>query len=84
MSTLIIDEYQDINAGQFELISLLTEGQENELFAVGDDDQSIYSWRGGTPRFIRRFKRYFGDDSKIIPLLKSIDAQSLFLKVHYL
>ena len=77
---LLIDEYQDINAGQFELITLLTEGQENGLFAVGDDDQSIYSWRGGTPKYIRRFKRYFGEDSKIIPLLKSFRCPKFILE----
>jgi DNA helicase-2/ATP-dependent DNA helicase PcrA len=77
---LLIDEYQDINAGQFELISLLTEGQTNGLFAVGDDDQSIYSWRGGTPKYIRRFSQYYGRDSKIIPLLKSYRCPKFILE----
>ena len=62
---LLVDEYQDINAGQFELINILSKGQENGLFVVGDDDQSIYSWRGGSPEFIRRFKYYFGQYSNI-------------------
>ncbi len=39
---LLVDEYQDINASQFRLIRLLAAGQEDGLFAVGDDDQSIY------------------------------------------
>ena len=52
---LLIDEYQDINPGQFRLIKLLSGGQEEGLFVVGDDDQSIYSWRGGSPEFIRNF-----------------------------
>jgi len=77
---LLIDEYQDINAGQFELIKLLTEGQENGLFAVGDDDQSIYSWRGGTPKYIRRFKHYFGEKAQIIPLLKSYRCPKFILE----
>lgn len=77
---LLIDEYQDINAGQFELISLLTEGQENGLFAVGDDDQSIYSWRGGTPKYIRRFKKYFGENAKIVPLLNSYRCPKYILE----
>jgi DNA helicase-2/ATP-dependent DNA helicase PcrA len=77
---LLIDEYQDINAGQFELIKLLTEGQEDGLFAVGDDDQSIYSWRGGTPRYIRRFKHYFGEEAQIIPLLKSFRCPKYILE----
>lgn len=77
---LLIDEYQDINAAQFELILLLTKGQENGLFAVGDDDQSIYSWRGGTPKYIRRFKRYFGENAKIVPLLKSYRCPKYILE----
>jgi DNA helicase-2/ATP-dependent DNA helicase PcrA len=68
---LLVDEYQDINAGQFELIRLLTEGQTEGLFVVGDDDQSIYSWRGGSPKFIREFKTYFGDGANIEALTKS-------------
>jgi superfamily I DNA/RNA helicase len=39
----LVDEYQDINQAQCDLIQLLTEGQTKGLFAVGDDDQSIYS-----------------------------------------
>ena len=68
---LLVDEYQDINAGQFELISLLCDGQHVGLFVVGDDDQSIYSWRGGSPEFIRNFKQHFGDRAVIEPLQKS-------------
>jgi DNA helicase-2/ATP-dependent DNA helicase PcrA len=70
---LLIDEYQDINAAQFELISLLSEGQRDGLFVVGDDDQSIYSWRGGSPAFIRNFGKYFGSDTeaKVVELLES-------------
>lgn len=68
---LLIDEYQDINAGQFELINLLSNGQAEGLFAVGDDDQSIYSWRGGSPHFIREFKKYFGSGAKLLNLKKS-------------
>jgi len=66
---LLVDEYQDINAGQFELIYLLSEGQREGLFVVGDDDQSIYSWRGGSPEFIRNFAKDFG--GKVQPLQKS-------------
>src|SRR3989442_4116098 len=42
---LLIDEYQDINAGQRELIGLLSKEHVDGLFVVGDDDQSIYSFR---------------------------------------
>ena len=65
---LLIDEYQDINAAQFEFIKLLSQKHQEGLFAVGDDDQSIYSWRGGSPKFIREFKKDFGDSANIEPL----------------
>lgn len=68
---LLVDEYQDINAAQHELICLLSNGQREGLFVVGDDDQSIYSWRGGSPEFIRRFAEDFGPESTVRPLLKS-------------
>jgi len=67
---LLVDEYQDINAGQFELIKALSEGQTEGLFVVGDDDQSIYSWRGGSPEFIRNFEQHFGPNAKVHPLGK--------------
>lgn len=68
---LLVDEYQDINAAQFKLIKLLCGEHPEGLFAVGDDDQSIYSWRGGSPSFIRNFKSDFNPNAKIIPLNKS-------------
>jgi ATP-dependent DNA helicase Rep len=52
---LLVDEYQDINADQHRLITLLTNNQTSGLFAVGDDDQSIYGFRGGDPLYIRSF-----------------------------
>lgn len=68
---LLVDEYQDINHAQYELISLLTQGQTDGLFAVGDDDQSIYSFRGGSPKYIRDFADHFEGKVKIGRLSKS-------------
>lgn len=68
---LLVDEYQDINSGQFALIRLLSAGQEHGLFVVGDDDQSIYSWRGGSPQFIREFEDHFGSEARVESLLHS-------------
>ena len=68
---LLVDEYQDINNAQYKLIKLLSNGQEDGLFVVGDDDQSIYSWRGGSPKYIREFDRDFQPNAKVIPLNKS-------------
>lgn len=56
---LLVDEYQDINAAQFRLIELLSRRNRNGLFVVGDDAQSIYSFRGGGPKFILCFKDDF-------------------------
>lgn len=55
---ILIDEFQDINEVQFRTISLLA-GEQNNLFAVGDDDQAIYSFRGASPGFMIEFERYF-------------------------
>ncbi len=56
---LLVDEYQDINSAQFRLIKLLSGRKPEGLFAVGDDAQSIYAFRGGDPKFILRFKDDF-------------------------
>lgn len=68
---LLIDEYQDINQGQFELIQLLSKDNLSGLFAVGDDDQSIYGFRGGSPTFIRNFIKHFGENSIIFQMATS-------------
>ena len=46
---LLVDEYQDTNASQYELVKLLA-GERARFTVVGDDDQSIYSWRGARPQ----------------------------------
>ncbi len=48
MHYLLVDEYQDTNASQYELVRLLL-GSHARLTAVGDDDQSVYAWRGARP-----------------------------------
>ncbi|RDH81716.1 MAG: DNA helicase Rep [endosymbiont of Galathealinum brachiosum] len=45
---LLVDEYQDTNASQYQLVKMLL-GDQGRLTAVGDDDQSVYSWRGARP-----------------------------------
>jgi DNA helicase II / ATP-dependent DNA helicase PcrA len=53
---VMIDEYQDTNAAQYKLVKLLT-NEENNIAVVGDDWQSIYSWRGADFRNILNFER---------------------------
>ena len=55
---ILIDEYQDINPVQYDVLRLLL-GEDNNIFAVGDDDQSIYGFRGSDPRIMLDFKKSF-------------------------
>ncbi|MEX1099108.1 MAG: UvrD-helicase domain-containing protein, partial [Bacteriovoracaceae bacterium] len=57
---LLVDEYQDTNRAQFKLIKMLSEKSRN-ICVVGDEDQSIYSWRGADIRNILDFESLFGD-----------------------
>jgi DNA helicase-2/ATP-dependent DNA helicase PcrA len=63
---IMVDEYQDTNMAQFELIKMLSEKHGN-LCVVGDDDQSIYKFRGATIKNILEFENQFAD-SKVIKL----------------
>ncbi|MBD5465221.1 MAG: ATP-dependent helicase [Lachnospiraceae bacterium] len=64
-SFFLIDEFQDINRVQYEVISLLASKSRN-LFAVGDDDQSIYGFRGSKPGFMKEFLKDFPNAAQIV------------------
>lgn len=63
---ILIDEFQDINPIQYDIIRLLA-APENNIFAVGDDDQSVYSFRGAAPDLMRKFTQEY-NGTKIITL----------------
>ncbi|RIY35019.1 UvrD-helicase domain-containing protein [Psittacicella gerlachiana] len=57
---LLVDEYQDTNTSQYEFVKLLV-GSDPNFTVVGDDDQSIYSWRGAQPENLNRLQEDFPD-----------------------
>jgi len=67
---LLVDEYQDINAAQFRLLKLLAEDSVDGLFVVGDDAQSIYGFRGASPKYILEFEHNY-PTAKCPPLAHS-------------
>jgi DNA helicase-2/ATP-dependent DNA helicase PcrA len=54
---IFVDEYQDLNLGQYQLVKLLV--QNSHIFVIGDPDQSIYGFRGSDSRFFNRFEHDF-------------------------
>jgi len=74
---IMVDEYQDTNTAQFKLVSLLARKYHN-LCVVGDDDQSIYKFRGANIRNILNFKEYFLE-AEIIKLEQNYRSKSNIL-----
>jgi DNA helicase-2/ATP-dependent DNA helicase PcrA len=71
---IMCDEYQDVNYAQFKLLSLLT-GNNNNIFVIGDDYQSIYGFRGSDVEHILQFKNQF-ENSKVYTLDKNYRSTS--------
>ncbi|WP_374523519.1 ATP-dependent helicase [Hydrogenophaga sp.] len=78
MGHVLVDEYQDTNATQYELLKLLV-GERARFTAVGDDDQSIYGWRGATLDNLKRLPQDF-PSLKVIKLEQNYRSTSAILR----
>ncbi|MFA5958954.1 MAG: UvrD-helicase domain-containing protein [Tatlockia sp.] len=76
---LLVDEYQDSNTSQYQLVKLLV-GMRAEFTVVGDDDQSIYAWRGARPENLSQLKEDF-PQLKVIKLEQNYRSTSRILQV---
>ncbi|HZK12177.1 MAG TPA: UvrD-helicase domain-containing protein [Atribacterota bacterium] len=75
---ILVDEYQDINYAQYQLVKLLSE-KNNNLFVVGDPDQSIYKFRGADLNNILRFEQDF-PHSKVVKLEQNYRSTEVILE----
>ena len=74
---VLVDEYQDTNKAQYLLVKLLTE-EHRQVTVVGDDDQSVYSWRGADIRNILSFEDDF-PDTKVVKLEQNYRSTTTIL-----
>lgn len=74
---LLVDEYQDTNTSQYELVKILV-GMHGKFTVVGDDDQSIYAWRGAKPENLSLLKKDF-PALKVIMLEQNYRSTGLIL-----
>jgi len=77
---ILVDEFQDINPSQYAFIKLMTNPETRNIFAVGDDDQSIYGWRYADPKFMDNFQEEFAPVT-IIKLEENYRSTAPILRV---
>jgi DNA helicase II / ATP-dependent DNA helicase PcrA len=75
---VLVDEYQDVNFAQYRIVSLLS-GRHRNVVVVGDDDQSIYAWRGADVSLILRFGSDY-PDAKIVKLERNYRSTKTILE----
>lgn len=78
---VLVDEYQDINQSQFQLVRFLA-GKHRNICVVGDDDQSIYSWRGADVELILAFQKHY-KDAKVVKLEQNYRSTRNILDAAY-
>lgn len=76
---ILVDEFQDTNKIQYELLKLIA-APENNVFIVGDDDQSVYGFRGATPMIMQLFEKDYVGASKVM-LTKNFRSASVITKM---
>jgi DNA helicase-2/ATP-dependent DNA helicase PcrA len=77
---ILVDEFQDINPSQYAFIKLIANPETHNIFAVGDDDQSIYGWRYADPKFMDNFQEEFAPVT-IIKLEENYRSTAPILRV---
>jgi len=81
---VFVDEYQDLNYGQYRIIKALAppDSTKNNLFIIGDPNQSIYGFRGSDVKYFTRFTKEY-NDTKVITLTKNYRSTETILEASY-
>ncbi len=76
---IMVDEFQDTSEMQFEIIRMLT-GKKNNIFVVGDDDQSIYAFRGAKPEILKKFEKVYPERC-VVNLFENYRSEDQIIKI---